>query len=401
MPHLKEDEKKKREKAMREKKRREEERERKEQEGRTVQQRGRPSIIKGGVMALSPTPEAPDATIAPSSIPNHIIHTFQHHTTPLASLGRANSMLGGVLTQEQSQETSGLRPGSVPPSTSPTSRRGPLSDSHGHMDVDLERDDVSAVMANINDFHINSATNTPVCHIPSRNHSGTPRRRRGPGSWKAQLKRRHSSSSIRSDRAIKRRRIQDQLMLATTNVMQTLSILYPNRAKSAPQSPQRTGQEAIRSYQHMLQRLQSTPESFVEIESHIQQPATHHNIPSAEAPMDINQLSAGQSDPPPYAELSIGNQRLRVSYPIGYQRDNPNATLRRLTQIAWPAIANLMVDLHAWYDDHAVWLYMCLIAARSGRRAAILSPLYTEMAPDAIKQRAIHFRPILINWHPR
>jgi len=69
---------------------------------------------------------------------------------------------------------------------------------------------------------------------------------------------------------------------------------------------------------------------------------------------------------------------IRVSYPVGYIRDNPDVILRRQAVVSWPAIANQMVDLHAWYDDPAVWLYLCLIAMHSGRRAAILSPLYTE-----------------------
>lgn len=259
MPRLSDDEKKRREKAEKDRLRKEEERKRLDEERRersiSPRRRGRPST-HGGVMAPSPTPEAPDATIAPVSIPNHssisggayaispapgapvatiapssipsyIIPISQHQSAPNSSQGCANGASGGVQTQELSRETSGLRPGSVPPSVSPTSRRGPSSDSRGQMDVDMETDTISAVMANINDFHINSSTNTPMCRISARNHSGTPKRRRGPGSWKAQLKRRNSSRSIRSDRASKRRRMEDQRMLATINAVQTLSILSP------------------------------------------------------------------------------------------------------------------------------------------------------------------------------
>jgi hypothetical protein len=124
------------------------------------------------------------------------------------------------------------------------------------------------------------------------------------------------------------------------------------------------------------------PDAILEAETHRQEPM------QIDTPIDHEQRAPTQATDPiiqdhaneqPYAEFNMHGRVIRVSYPIGYQMDNPNATLRQRTVIYWPAIAELMVDLHSWYDDRAVWLYMCLIAMHSGRRAAIISPFYTEI----------------------
>jgi len=283
-----EEEKKRKEKAEGKRRRREEERERRE-EGDTPRGRGRPANL-GGVQTselspytpahLSPSGEvdAPSQTsevpavaiVPPASIPNHSSGaSHQQATHPISSQGCAHSTLGGVLTQEQAQVVSGPRRRSVPPTTSPSSRRGPLSDSH----------------------------------------------------------------------------------------------------------------DAVQRYNQLLERMRTNPEPFIEVETHRHEPAyadipTDHDQGAPDQAADP--IPQSQANEQPYAELDIHGRTIRVSYPEGYQRDNPNANLRRLTVVSWMGIANLMVDLHAWYDDHAVWLYLCLIAMHSGRRAAILSPLYTE-----------------------
>jgi hypothetical protein len=120
----------------------------------------------------------------------------------------------------------------------------------------------------------------------------------------------------------------------------------------------------------------------MEVETHHQE---HSDIPIDNEQRDQQQAAdaipqpQGHANEQPYAEFNIHGRVIRVSYPVGYQIDHPNAILRRRTVIEWPAIAELIVDLHAWYDDRAVWLYMCLIAMHSGRRAAIISPFYTEV----------------------
>jgi hypothetical protein len=236
------------------------------------------------------------------------------------------------------------------------------------MDVDMEMDDQTPVQSHAN-HHLRQ-------DMPSR--------RRSPG-WKAQLKCRHSSSDVREERHAKRRQLADERFLATANLLQALSISHPSRPRSAAQSP-RTRRDAVQRYNQMLERMRTNPDLFSEVETHRQEPA-HADIPSDHdqhaAHQAVNPPSQGQANEQPYAELHMHGRIIRVSYPDGYQRDNPNANLRHRTIVEWSAIANLMVDLHAWYDDHAVWLYMCLIAMHSGRRAAILSPLYTETMRQA------------------
>ena len=105
-------EEKKREKAEQERRRREESKRSGGAATPSATRLGRPST-QGGVMAPSPAPGAPDAPIAPSSSPIH------------SSQGCAIGAPGGVQTQELSLETSGNRPGSEPPSASPTFLKGP------------------------------------------------------------------------------------------------------------------------------------------------------------------------------------------------------------------------------------------------------------------------------------
>ena len=325
----------------------------------------------GGVHAPLQAPEAPvSAHVPPSSVPTHSsVSSQQQSTHHISSQGCAHRTPGGVPTQERSQGVSGLRLRNVPPSTSPTLRKGPPSDSHGHMDVDMEMGDQA-----------------PVRHHTHHPRQGTPSRRRGLGSWRAQLKRRHSSSGVREEHQAKRRHMADERFLATATLLQALSISHPSRPRSAAQSPRRTGTDAVQRYNRLLERMRTDPHPFIEVETHRQGPS-HTDIPPDHAHhashQAVDPLSQSQANEQPYAEFNMLGRTIRVSYPVGYQINNPNATLRQRTVIYWPAIANLMVDLHAWYDDRAVWLYVSNCNVQWPTRNYCFPILYRSLAPNS------------------
>jgi len=237
-----EEERKKRAKAEHERLRREEEKRHREEVGEEspLPRRGRPSksggvqtqelspslpayssiSSSGGVHAPSQAPEVPAvAHVPPASLPIHSsIPSQQQSMHHISSQGCAHRMPGGVLTQEQSPVVSGLLHRSVPPTASPTLRKGPPSDSHGHMDVDSVLGDQSPI------HHC-------AYHHPRQ---GMLTRRRGQGSWRAQLKRRHSLSGVREEHQAKRRQMDDERFLATVNLLQLLSISHPSRPISPP-----------------------------------------------------------------------------------------------------------------------------------------------------------------------
>jgi len=174
MPRISKADRKKKEKAQKERKRREERSRQQEQADEDCsgghRRRGRPSI-QGGAQAPSPALEAPDAINAPSLFPIHTT-SILHNQTPKSSQGCANSASGGVMTQEQSLGVTGLRLRSVPPSISPTSRRGPSCDSHGHMDVDMESYNAQTINSeNNHTTEVSGASRLPSAHRPHYHHS--------------------------------------------------------------------------------------------------------------------------------------------------------------------------------------------------------------------------------------
>jgi hypothetical protein len=99
------------------------------------------------------------------------------------------------------------------------------------------------------DVDMESGDQSPILHRANHHlRRGMPTRRRGPGSYHAALKRRHSSSGVREEYRAKRRHMADERFLATANLLQALIISHPSRPRSVAQSPRRTRPDAIQLY---------------------------------------------------------------------------------------------------------------------------------------------------------